>query len=73
MIAMHMVGPWGFGLFGLLVPLALVGTLVGLVVWAVRGAPGRPDQGALRIIEERFARGEIDVEEFESRRRVLQG
>lgn len=51
-----------------------------LVVWAVRAATGdsqrtsRSEQGrALHILEERFARGEIDREEFEARRSVLEG
>ncbi|MGH2695664.1 MAG: SHOCT domain-containing protein [Actinomycetota bacterium] len=35
-----------------------------------RGANGK-DGAALRILEERFARGEIDEREFEQRKRVL--
>ncbi len=47
-----------------------------LVLWVARrsGPPGGAggDRGdALRILEERFARGEIDREEFEGRRRTL--
>lgn len=34
----------------------------------VGGTPGR---GAVEILEERFARGEIDREEYETRRAVL--
>jgi putative membrane protein len=34
-------------------------------------APESEDSGALRVLEERFARGEINAEEFLSRRRVL--
>jgi putative membrane protein len=50
--------------------------VIALVVWAVRqggstttaaAAPNR----ALDILEERFARGEIDLEEFELRRSAL--
>ena len=53
---------------------AMIG-VVALVVWAiVRAGNGprehRPD--ALQILEERFARAEIDQEEFERRRQVLQ-
>jgi len=51
-----------------------------LVIWAVRalsgGGPGRADTGpdrAIRILEERFARGEIDRDEFEQRRSALEG
>ncbi len=53
--------------------------LVLLVVWAVRAVSGE-GQGAsraggtnaLQILEERFARGEIDREEFEERRSILE-
>jgi putative membrane protein len=34
--------------------------------------PGGPD-AALRVLEDRFARGEIDAEEFTKRRDLLQG
>ena len=51
-----------------------------VVVWGVRAVsgesrgPGRSDQSsALQILEERFARGEIDRDEFEERRSVLKG
>jgi putative membrane protein len=54
-----------------------------VVIWAVRaftgegrgfGSTGRVGQrNALQILEERFARGEIDRDEFEERRSALQG
>ncbi len=51
------------------------GLIVALVVWAVRqfrpSSERRSD--ALAILEVRFARGEIDREEFEGRKAVLQG
>jgi len=37
--------------------------------WA--GGDSRPD--AIAVLKERFARGEINAEEFENRRRVLEG
>lgn len=48
-----------------------------LVVWGVKSLSGgdsrRPDGSrALQILEERFARGEIDRQEFEERRRALE-
>ena len=45
---------------------------VWLVLWAIRVAPKgvRPDS-ALQILNERFARGEIDQQEYEKRKAVL--
>ncbi|MGH8958957.1 MAG: SHOCT domain-containing protein [Acidimicrobiia bacterium] len=68
----HMMG-WGSALaLWLLVLLAIVAG----VVWLVRTLVDRPAQtgstnSAIRILEERFARGEIDPAEFEERRRTL--
>jgi putative membrane protein len=65
---------WGFGA-GLwwmpLVWLALLGVTVWLVIAITRPATRRSDSQALTILEERFARGEIDRDEFESRRSEL--
>jgi uncharacterized membrane protein len=43
------------------------------VLWAIRVSPRtfRPD-GALGILKERFARGEIDQQEYEKRKDALQ-
>jgi putative membrane protein len=69
--------PWWMGGWGWLWAALLVVVIVLLVVWITRGS-GPPSTGggrddALRILEERFARGEIDREEFEARRRTLRG
>ncbi len=80
----HMMGDWGWGgmffgpFFGLLM-LALVIVVVVLIVRWIGGpmhhpAPPHhapPVRTPLDILKERFARGEIDKEEFEERRRVL--
>ncbi len=71
------MGAWGW--FWLLLVIAAIVAIVVLVTLLVgRSASGRPDRSpdggrdaALRILEERFARGEIDREEFEERRRAL--
>ena len=73
-------GGWGHMLFGGLMMLAFWVAVIVLIVVLVRwltgsqggeppGAPGR--SSALEILEERFARGEIDKDEFEERRRLL--
>ncbi|MGH2572614.1 MAG: SHOCT domain-containing protein [Actinomycetota bacterium] len=49
------------------------GALVGVAVWAVLRLTGRPRADGQRILEERFARGEIDAEEFGRRRALLGG
>ena len=79
-----MMGDWGaFGWLGMIVPLLFWGGLLALIVWAVmRISPGgrggsTPDGGGPRSAEdtlkERFARGEIDDEEYEQRLGVLRG
>jgi putative membrane protein len=66
---------WGFGGFGFLwMALFWVGVIL-LVVWAVREGSDRVQSppNALSILEERFARGEVDADEFSARRRELAG
>ena len=68
-----MMGGW---LFMVLLPIVVVA----LVIWAL-SASGRSlwaggdqagkERSALQLLEERFARGEIDREEFEQRREIL--
>ena len=67
---------WGGWVLMTLMMVGFWTAVVLLVTWLVRS--GRPDAGtpgprrseALAILEERFARGEIDREEFEDRRRA---
>jgi putative membrane protein len=52
--------------------------LVFLIVWVVKqfrpsADPQAREDPAMRILEERFARGEIDADEFQRRREVLKG
>ena len=51
---------------------ALIVLAVWFVLWAIRIAPRRlrPDN-ALQILNERFARGEIDQQEYETRKAAL--
>ena len=67
-------GP-GWGLVGFLVMAAfwvlVVMIIVGLVRGGRRGLGG--GSGAVKVLEERYARGEIDRDEFLERRRYLLG
>lgn len=66
-------GGWVSWLGMSLMMLIFWGGLVALVVWATRGIgrPSVPRNDAEPILEERFARGEIDAEELESPRSAL--
>ena len=71
-----MYGGWGWGAW-------LVGALMmvafwGVVFWAIVSLVRRPTESTPRthtaqdILAERFARGEVDADEYERRRRALQ-
>lgn len=74
------MGPWGWALM-----LAAMTLFWGLVIFAVvmifrRSGASRTEAGswppkptALEILDQRFARGEVDREEYESRKAVLNG
>ena len=78
----HGGGDWGHMIFGPLMMLVFVAVIIVVVVLAVRWLGGaghgavapphpHPEKTPLDILEERFARGEIDKDEFEERRRIL--
>jgi len=72
---------WGGWLAMSLMMLIVWGSIVAVVVLLVRGTggayraptptPGEAGDQALRILDERFARGEIDAEEYRTRRDLL--
>ena len=77
-----MWGGWFHMFFGFVMMLLFLGIVVGLVVLGVRWlggsehspfrhGPGPGARSALDILKERLARGEIDVAEFEERKRAL--
>ena len=49
------------------------GVVVALAVWAVRSARREPPQTPERILAARYARGEIDDDEYRRRRDALVG
>jgi len=71
-------GGWALGM--IFMSLLFLALLVGGIVLIVRSsssrdrASGEPDGNrALDILDERFARGELDKQEYEERRRILTG
>ena len=71
---------WGHMMFGSFMMILFWGGLIVLIVLAVRGLSGRSDsrippssgqQTAMDILKERFAKGEIDKEEYEERKKLL--
>ena len=74
---MHGYGPgmmWGPG-FGMIGFLLLIAAIAFGIYWALRGSEGKGggQTSALGILNERFARGEIDEEEYQARKKVLEG
>ena len=75
-----MMGSWGMGWFGMIFMtifwvLVIVG-LVFLIKWLIQASgsgktAGQTGSGALEILRQRYARGEIDKGEFESMKRDL--
>ena len=66
-------GNWASWLLMSLMMVAFWGVIIALVVWAIRGSghPSEPKEHARLILEERFARGEIDEAEFRARMDAL--
>jgi putative membrane protein len=69
-------GGWGMAVFGWLF-MALIVVLVAWLIWTtVRGGePRRPSSrsAALEVLDERYARGEIEREEYLQRKEDLRG
>jgi putative membrane protein len=75
-----MYDSWDTGMWAwmLVLMVLVVGAIVGVILVVLR-LPGRDERpptsetsvGALDVLDERFARGEIDTDEYAERRRVL--
>jgi putative membrane protein len=76
---------WGLGTWITMALLMLVfwGLIAALIVYVIRSGRDRPMSGpnssgppedqAQRILDERFALGEIDADEYKGRRELLRG
>jgi putative membrane protein len=66
---------WGLGwIWMILFWVLLILGIVALVRWLGGGPAGAPrEKDALGVLKERYARGEIDREEFEQKKRDLGG
>ena len=71
----HMMWGGGFGMAGGLMMLVFWGAIIALIVFAVRGfsaGSGSADKSdAAEILRQRYAKGEIDDEEYERRKAKL--
>ena len=72
-------GDWGYGSMmgwfgGGIMMIVFWALFIALIVWIVREVSGRHSHSssqALAILKERYARGEISKEEFESKKKDL--
>lgn len=65
----------GMGVWGWTMMVVFWMIVLGVVIWTVRSTtrPATRDENqALRLLDERYARGEIDQDEYEERRRTLE-
>ncbi|MDA8222086.1 SHOCT domain-containing protein [Desulfosporosinus sp.] len=72
-------GFWGMGMLGFGIQLVFLIALIGLIIYLFRRMSSHaPQRGligrdrALDVLNERYARGEIDLEEYQIRKKELQ-
>ena len=67
-----MWGGWGLGwIFMIVFWGLLIAGLIFLIRWLVGMTRSRKEESALDILKKRYARGEIDQEEFEKRKKDI--
>lgn len=69
---MGVFGGWGMG-FGMLLFWGLLFAAVVMLVKCSQSAKQNQEKSALDILKERYARGEIQRDEFEQKKRDLEG
>jgi putative membrane protein len=72
---MHPMWWWGWGMMAMMFlfwVLFIVGLIVG-IRWLIGKGKEQKQDSALEILRERYARGEINKEEFEAKRKDLGG
>ncbi|MBK5268733.1 MAG: SHOCT domain-containing protein [Acidimicrobiia bacterium] len=63
---------WGYGGYGVFWMLLFWVGVAFLIAWAVRGREeSNQEHRAIAILEERFARGELEEDEYQARRAQL--
>lgn len=67
------MGPAVMGVTGLLVWVLLLAGVVALLRWSRPRQATALTPDAREVLDERFARGEIDADDYAARRRVLEG
>ena len=72
------MGGVGMGLFGwvfmILVWVLIIAGIIALVKWLMQSTSGsQRKKTPLEILQERFARGDIDEGEYERKKNILQG
>ena len=68
---------WGYGVWGMIFMGLFWLGVVALVIWGIRSTgstrdPQNSSTSAIGILEQRYATGEIDTEEFRERRAQLE-
>jgi len=67
-------GMWGYsghGLFSILIAIMAIVAVVALVRWLMHGSRHCHANDALDTLAQRFAKGEIDSEEYQGKRKIL--